>query len=289
MMVAVLVGVMWWDKPIDETLPPRAGGVATAPAPEAAPAETAPPPVVAPSPAPPGARANATADAAPYATAAKPASPAAAAERRAAADRAPPAEARKRASADMTARSEAKSEAPSAPQQPPPPPEKEAAAQPPAPTPAPFPAATPPATATAPARARDETAEPRAAAGTLAKSAPLGAAATQRLQADTRANVLGIPAERWSWRRDAEPHAMTAALQRWLAQLDGIARWQPASTAPPADAVTLRLAQDGTPHTTIAIGADAVWRLPAQGAALSAPLSPAAAATLKESLLAAAP
>jgi hypothetical protein len=267
-MVATLVGVMWWDKPLDETLPrsePPAATVAQSSAPAPAPASIATPLAAA---APP----RAPEEAAKAATrAAKEAAPATPARRD---------DARERASTER-----ARSAAPAA--APPPP------AASPAPAPAPAPANESPAKP-ASADARDDAAAQRgAAAQGFAKAAPApapaAAPAQRRQEAATLTPVIDQP-ERWTWQRGGAEQAMTPGLQRWLVQLDRAVRWQPADAAPPATGVVvLRLWRDGALHATLQLGSDTAWLTPAGGAPVMAPLSPATSAALQAALIAATP
>lgn len=266
-MVATLVGVMWWDKPLDETLPrsePPAATVAqsSAPAPAPAPASIATPLAAAP----PRAQEEATK-----------AAPATTARRDDARERASTERARSIASDESRARSAASAAAP----------------PPPAASPAPAPANESPAKP-AIADARDDTAVQRGtAAQGFAKSAPApapaAAPAQRRQEAATLTPVIDQP-ERWTWQRGGAEQAMTPGLQRWLVQLDRAVRWQPADTAPPADGVVvLRLWRDGALHATLQLGSDTAWLTPAGGAPVMAPLSPATAAALQAALIAATP
>ena len=235
-MVATLVGVMWWDRPLDESLSrPEAPAAAPAPAPAAAPA---------PTPARDEAKAVArTEQEAPRTTAPPP----------------PPAPKRERAATGRIVN-----------------------------------AAPPAGGATAePAPAREEAAEQRSApapAQALAKAAPAASLSLRRQEADAMTPAIDQP-EHWTWQRSAGTQAMTPALQRWLTQLDRVARWRPAAGAAPAaaDGNVLQLWRDGTLRTTITLGDDAVWLSPAGGAPVTAPLSSAAAASLKSTLIEATP
>ena len=276
-MVATLVGVMWWDKPLDETLPQAAAPAATVSAERGA----APPAAASTAPAAPEpAQAKAeerVENEAPRAAARsappRPAEPAQPARKRVAD---PPAavaavESPKR-SADAAA---PLAVAPSA-------------------FPAPAPAAAPaPATENAAkssgAVARDARVEQRAdREREPAKSAAPTAALSPLRQEATP--VIDEP-DRWSWQRGAGPRPMTPALQRWIAQLDRAARWRPAAGAPPTATAgnVLQLWRDGALHTTIQLGDDTVWITPVGGAPLMAPLAPAVAASLKTALADAAP
>jgi len=244
-MVATLVGLMWWDQPMDPAMPHRpepstAPAAAPAPAPVAAtpPVATAPKPVPAPTVTTP----EADKKAARPATAAAPT----ATRDEAAADRATGA-----AGAALAERAEAR-----APAQPP-----QVAAAPPPPGPA-APSETEASTAAgagAKAKSADESRRQRDATftgdalGRMAKTeanatASRLAAATTRL-APVRAAIAAEPA-RWAWQRDnGAVQDMNDAVYAWLAQLDGAAgaRWQPRAsvdaTTPPGR--ELRLLREG--------------------------------------------
>ena len=110
-----------------------------------------------------------------------------------------------------------------------------------------------------------------------------------------RAALAEAP-QRWTWQRDSGPaEPVTAALQRWLADLDA------ASAAPAQDAAetiapreagpspaddrttTLRLLRDGRLHTVLRLGSAGVQAETVAGPAArwSRALSPSAAADLK--------
>jgi hypothetical protein len=268
LMVATVVGVMWWDKPLDVSRPqaeaPAAAATGTF---EQAPAAATPPPPAQ--------------DESKAVSRTQPAAPTAKRER-AAAGRSPSA-------ATGELRDSASNAAPPI-----------AAA---VPEPAPVPAATADsvAKAGAAAQAREEPAERRsnAPAQSLAKAAPPAAApapapaaalSLRRQDPDTRTPTIDQP-ERWAWQRGAGMQAMTPALQRWLAQLDGVARWHPASGAAPTAAAVnvIQLWRDGMLRATIALTDDTVWLTPSEGAPVMAQLSPAAAASLKAALIDATP
>jgi len=282
-MVATLVGVMWWDRPLDDALPRSDTPAAT----RAAEPPVAPPPVAAaPARAPEEPQAfeperkkesaNTTATPAPKR------------------DRARESASERRAPAAATDASRARSADAAAP-----PPA--AAPTTPAPTPAPAPAATgeiAAQSAAAPAPARDEALQQgggNAPARALAKSAPAaatgGALSLRAQDSDTPLLTIDEP-RRWSWQRDAAMRAMTPALQRWLVQLDRAARWRPADSPPSAASnshVVLQLWRDGAPRATITLGDEAVWLTPADGAPMTAPLAPATAVSLKATLITATP
>lgn len=266
LMVATVVGVMWWDKPLDAPLPQAEAPAATAPSTMAqAPVAAAPP--LAPPLAPPPA-----------------AAPAAAKRERAVADRAPGAAATgELRGADRAA----------------PAPAPAVAAAVPEPAPAPAAATDAVAKSAAIAEARDEAAERRsgASAQNLAKSmapaaapapVPATALSLRRQDTDARTPVIDQP-EHWTWQRGNGTQAMTPALQRWLAQLDRVARWRPAGGPAPADGNVLQLWRDGALRATIRLADDTVWLTPANGEPVMAQLSPATAASLKAALTDATP
>jgi len=302
-MVAVLVGVMWIDKPIDEALPDKVGIPAEPPAREAAPTP-APAPAPTPAPAPP---VDAVQDAAKKA-AAPPATREPEAKRRdatpPAAARPAPAPKRERGAEQSTIAAPAAAPTPVPEPRAPSPftdntsrPAEQPAAQGAAPAAAARAPAPPPAPAAAPAQARDEaTAERRSttesSAGVLAKSAPapntVSALRAQREGSGAAPFVIDAP-ERWRWQRGGEPQAMTPALQAWVDQLHRSARWRPAGESTPTagEAEVLVLWRDGAPYATIQIGTDAA-RLTLRGRPpLTAPLTPTTSAALTSSLLAA--
>ena len=278
-MVATLVGVMWWDKPLDDTLPEAAAPAVTAAAERSAAA-----PAVSPAP-PEQEEAKAGASVAKGAPRAAipptPPVPAPAARKR---ERvaSPPAAT---VTADESPQRSADAAAPMA----------AAPAAFPAPAPAPAPAPSPmaeDAAKPAGALARDEIGEQRAErANALAKSAAPATGLTARRQDAASATLVIDEPERWSWQRGAGPQPMTPALQRWLTQLDRSARWRPATGAAPAASAAnvLQLWRDGALRSTIQHGDDSVWLTPAGGAPLMAPLAPAVAASLKAALADATP
>jgi len=275
-MVATLVGVMWWDRPLDDALPRSDTPAATT---------AADPPVVPP----PVAAAPARAPEVPQAfeperkeesanTAAAPAPKRDRARERASERRAPAAatDASRARSADAAA-----------------PPLAAAPATSPAPAAAPAPTGEI-AAPSAVAPARDEALQQgssSAPARALAKSAPAAGGLALRAQDSTIPLLTIDEPRRWSWQRDAAMRAMTPALQRWLVQLDGAARWRPADSPPPSAGphIMLQLWRDGVPRATITLGDDVVWLTPTDGAPMMAPLAPAVAASLKATLITAAP
>jgi hypothetical protein len=253
-MVATLVGVMWWDRPLDAFGPQPEAPAAPAPTTQDKDPVAQAPAVAAAPPARDESKAVARSEPKKPRSIAPP-PPSAAQRERAGASRAPaPA-----TTGELQARNSD--------------------------------AAPPPASAAAPAPA--PTSAPAAVADSAAKSAtaPPGAGLMLRRQEAEPLTPLIDQPERWAWQRGTGRQAATPALQRWLAQLDRSVRWHPANgTAPAAaDDNVLQLWRDGALRATIVFGDDAVWLTPAGGAPLTAPLSPAAAAALKSALIAATP
>jgi hypothetical protein len=311
-MAATLVGLMWWDRPMDEAMPrppaPELRRAAPTEAPAAASDKKAVPatraeapndvrveaqgaaaPAVSAPPTPRKAPTEMPRRAAPAAAAPKPPS---AVQRQ---EPEPFASERKRAAT-------AGAPAPSA--------QAAAAATPSAPAAAQDAEGPPrPTVSAAPrervAEARDEssavavTPSRSLAASALARAVPPPAATALRSQQDEAidrnsplADALASIANHaplWSWQRDSGPQAMTPALQRWLMQLDAAtaSRWRAApATATGGDSNVLRLFRAGEPRATLRLEDDGVWFTPAGAAApsLRAPLAPPAAAALKRGL-----
>ncbi len=89
--------------------------------------------------------------------------------------------------------------------------------------------------------------------------------------------------QRWSWQRGESRRPMNPALQGWLRQLDGATdgRWRDAGgVAPASPADVVQLYRDGTPVATLQLSDDAVWLAP--GSQASLPRS--ATRTLKQAL-----
>lgn len=217
-MAAVLVGLMWWDEPMDEALP-------RSPLPAAAPRAE-----------------GAAASQAPAAPAVVPARPSA--DTTTAAPKPEPA--RKKAAEAPRAATQGTA-APARSDAAPPSPQQDTAAPAPVPPPAPAPAtaaAPPPAfaeKAEALAKARAE--EQKREVSGLAPAEAQERRAAARLQlnesrlqreseaytrvASVRAAIAAEPA-RWAWQRGSTAQPLTEALTAWLAQLDAVAgnRWQ---------------------------------------------------------------
>jgi len=291
-MVATVVGLMWWGRPLDEALPPRdAAVVAASEAPQATPVATASAPVANAAQAP---RADQRA---------------AESSRRAAPAAAPPALAKSTAPPAITAvaperRRDAAADATKA---------AAAGAAPVAPPPAPAPE---PArmgglleqrSLTAPkADARRETdvgaarapaqAPVAAAAAPLADAAPPPTAAL-RAAAPASAEFIATPGlsnlrfeirakpQGWTWQRDGgEARAVDDALQGWIAQADRTAR--PRWLAGGADgeaATTLRFLRDGQVRAVLRLRAGGL-RIDRGGKVESADLSAGQVAALRSAL-----
>ena len=269
-MVATVVGLMWWDRPLEETLPPRQAPVAAAPPPPA--------PVAAPAPAP----------------ATLPPAPAAAIDTRrqttAEVDRPtreqPVVQQAPRSQATApTQMADAKGAAgPAA---------KRAAEPPPSMTETPRAAASEQSGAAVGAMADTEAAASerrlRSVAAAAKTEAPVDAApapaaraplAAQALRRDAASvgtpigalrAVIATQPERWRWQRaDGAPLPLTDGLVQWLSQLDTAtsSRWQPdrvgeavaagrGETASDA-AAPLQLWLDGRLHSTLRVDAAGV-------------------------------
>lgn len=296
MVVATLVGVMWWDQPLDQTLPGAPEVVSSTPQ---ARAETTPPVAGAAAPAAPELRA-----APPESVAPKPADASRGAQGRQADKKEAGKSAPTSRPADDRARMLGAADAGPA-----------LAA--PAPPPAAFPAAPPPQAPQAAAaneaasadRERLERAAPAAKemAESVARAAAdqavaqrnelraLGGATSPALararSADTgeallaalRAQIAQHP-ERWRWQRGpGTPQPMNPAMQRWLAELERqtASRWQTNAGITPGSVGSLRLFRDGTLQLTLGFGGSSVW---AETIGASAP--PASVAALPEGVAA---
>lgn len=253
LMVATVVGVMWWDRPLEEALPPReeTTTVAAAPATPPAPAEAA-----APKPAGLPEAAKRAAEAQPGDTSrllrsTAPAEPAAAMKK---SDEAPPA----------------------------------VATAPPAPaSPAPAPATT----ADSATREREVLAERRdapAAAARMAAAAPPPAASAY-IETPSLSNLrfeIRRQPESWTWQRDdGEARPMDQAMEAWIAQADRTARavWLPGAVGADNATTTLRFTRGGVVRAVLRIGPNGM-RLTRGGKTESAELSRGAVSTLQGSL-----
>ena len=302
-MVATLVGVLWWGRPLDEALP-QAPTLASVSAPvlaaRQAKAETPAPPMVAAAPA-----AVATASPLPSPTSSKKQ-----------ADKAPPtappdARAARRETSKQAAANEAE--------------------------PTPVPQIPPPAAAAAtPARETPQAAAPSLAdARERASSAPLDGTLTRAFAGATSGTAANAPAgrtgparattgpssadaalmlarpadagrapfaallaavarepERWRWRRDGsagDALAMTPSLLRWLAELDRAtaSQWRQASVGAARDGPpALRLLRDGVLQATLRFDASAWLEIAGDAAPKmsTATLPAASVEALKKSL-----
>ncbi|HZT56625.1 MAG TPA: hypothetical protein VFA35_10390 [Burkholderiaceae bacterium] len=246
-MVATLVGVMWWGQPIDRTLAPPPAVDAT-PAPAATPpAAPAAPPEFAPD---------------------APRQAATPAPRRQPARAAPPA-------------------APSPAPAPTPTPAQVPALRERAPPPLTAAAPSPVEAARDEARAPNAAAVSRGiVAKAAAPAAERATDAVDARPATLRALLAAVAAqpERWGWERSGAVQALTPALQRWLAQLDaasaGVATRAAAETAPSGEASVLRLYRDGALAATLRLDDTSAGLVPGPRVALP----PATLAALKQAL-----
>lgn len=262
LMVATVVGVMWWDRPIEEALPPREDtSVAAAPAPSA----TAPPPEAA-APTPAGLPEAAKRAAAPVLAEADQN------KLRSATVAAPPAAAKAEAPPPMVAAAPA-TPAPAAP--------AAAIAQAPAPGIA----------ADSAAREREATAERRdtAAARMTAAALPPSAAASSYIETPSLSNLrfeIRRQADTWTWQRDdGDARPMDAAMENWIAQADRASRtvWLPGAVGPDNATTTLRFTRGGVVRAVLRLGPNGM-RLTRGGKTESAELSRGAVSTLQGSL-----
>ncbi|MEO8059006.1 MAG: hypothetical protein ABI671_11825 [Burkholderiales bacterium] len=316
-MVATLVGVMWWDRPLDESLPRDPEVIPQTPQ---ARTETPQPAVAGPAPPTPEAR-PAPRESNPPGSGT--ATGAVAARARVAEMKAAERKSAGKNEAEKSARASRPTEEPTRRRSAPDAAPAVAAA---APPPVAFPAA-PQAAATAnevvsplerqrepmapsaktlaepPApAAADRAASPRNDLRAL--QGPAGPAALAKARVadagDTplttlRARIAQQP-ERWRWQRGpGSPQAMNAGVQGWLAEVDARAarHWQSGAGGTAPEAVNLlRLFRDGVLQATLGLAGSAVW-LEASGtsaaAASLAPLPEDAAHSLRKALVEAAP
>jgi hypothetical protein len=242
-MVATVVGLMWWGRPIDDTLHPAAPS--PAPTPSTGSAAT-PTPTPAPSPSP--ATATAQPEAQAMRSSKQPAPPAAAAPP----PRRQPQAERQEADASRDTRAEA---------------QRDIAAK----------AAPPPSTDAALSRERSRQALPDGAAP---EAGQLGARALAASEAPRAApaswslllRALRDEPQQWRWQRDGSTdQPANAALQAWMQQLDraAAARWtartepEPAAASPVAE---LHLLRDGAWHATLRFYADGRLQVEPAGA-----------------------
>lgn len=266
-MVASLVGVMWWGQPLDQTLPRAPEGVSSTPQ---ARAEASPPAAVAAAPAAP--------------KAAEPSRESAAQGRLA---NKKEAETNARASRPTGERVRMLGAADAGPV---------VAAAPPAAFPA-APAAPAPQAAAAANEAQSahserlEQAAPAAKA--MAKARSTGA--SEAPLATLRAQIAQQP-ERWLWQRaPGTPQPMNPAMQRWLAELDRqtASRWQSnAGSMVREPSSSVRLFRDGALQLTLGLTGSGVWAEAIGASALPAlmvPLPESTAESLRKALDDAAP
>ena len=247
-MAATLVGILWWGRPLDETLPhpPLSGAAAPQTRTEAAPGVLAD--------ALPGER---------EAAAVPPAAPSADKSHsppQRAAKTGPAPKTRPPVAAEIARREPGDSAAPSAAAAP-----AMAQAVQQAPEPAELRRASGASVADATAQRSNQSSSAAAAPAAATKTAPLAELLT----------ALAQQPERWSWQRgSAEPQAMSPALQRWLVQLDRstASHWGAAFGPAPSQASgALRLLLDGVPRATLGFEAGGVRaEISASGGAESA-------------------
>ena len=281
-MVATVVGLMWWDRPPEEALPLAADTRVMAPR-VAAPASASDARVAVAAPSP--ARVAVAAPAADKAEAAAPKPqarpPAVALHSEARARAADTAASAQTAQAAPPTQSERAEQAPVTPMA-----EPEAARKMAAPAALADAAAAPPPMMET-ARRAQAAAAAAAPAGLAAGTARLARpAASPSSSASWRADILAQP-QHWTWQLDkGTAQAMTPAVHAWLARVDDVL----AGAALPPSAVPegklLQLLHDGRLHIRLILGDTGLWLLPAEAgrAPLSAALSPESAATLKAAL-----
>ncbi len=279
-LVATVVGVMWWGRPLQETLPPReaAPAAATAPEADAAPATVpvpapapavvsrgAPeaPPAAAPRPPEPKEAARKATAPAPAAAPPVPAPPPPAARpeppRELAADRASSEKAERAADAEAANRSLLERRA-----------EAAAPAQ--------------PALSAAPPAASALGAAPSGLVGGLRARAAAGTIETPSFS-NLRFEIKPR-AQAWTWQRDGGPERpMDDAMQDWIALADRTSRphWNLGPAAGEGATTTLRFLRDGSLKATLRIGPKGL-RLDRFGKTESAELSGAQTATIVTAL-----
>ena len=298
-MVATLVGVMWWDKPLDESLPREPEVISSTPQ---ARAEATPPAAVTAAPVAPEVQAAATDSAAPKLSSA---SRAPAAQGRLGDMKDAEKSARTSRPVDERVRMLGADAAPAV-----------AAA---APPPAAFPVAPPAPLSPAPQAAADANEAPAAPTQRLELAAPAAKAMVESVakaaadkaaspRNDLRAMQGGASTalakaraadagdsplttlltqirqqpERWRWQRgQGLPQPMSAAVQRWLAELDRqtASRWQAGNGSTAREpAGSLRLFRDSALQITLGFSGSTMW---AETIGASAP--PASMVALPES------
>ncbi|MCW5665132.1 MAG: hypothetical protein KIT35_14980 [Piscinibacter sp.] len=275
LLVATVVGVMWWDRPLQETLPPR----------ESAPTATAEADAVpVPTPAPAPAVVSRGAPESPPAPAARPPEPKETARKAAAPEplvpAAPPPGARPeparelaadRASREKTEKAERTLDAEATNRSLL---ERRADAAAPA----------QPALSAAPPAASALGAAPSGLVGGLRARAAVGTIETPSLS-NLRFEIKPR-AQAWTWQRDGgAERPMDDAMQDWIALADRTARphWNPGPAAGEGATTTLRFLRDGNLKATLRIGPKGL-RLDRFGKTESAELSSAQTATLASAL-----
>lgn len=298
-MVAGVVGLMWWDRPLEESLPPRGGAL-----PAATPAAPAAPPAPA-APAAPAAMAS------PGPTAAPAPEPPLAAAPAATPPRAPTPRDTERGTQPRTPSPKAVARRDAAEAAAPTPPADTAAAPPPAALQLPAPMladAAPPGAATesesrrADAAAREERNDRTRAVAALSKAAPAAAApatAARREAAgasmpsgplEAMRSAIAASPERWRWQLGVgRPRAVEPMLQQWLARADASAgaRWStlPADAATTgSDAIAVQFWFDERLHTTLRLDAGSLVVEPAGGPRRRVELTASDAAALRDAL-----
>jgi hypothetical protein len=274
LMVATVVGVMWWDRPLEEALPPREEAVAAAPS-----QDTTTAPAAVTTPAPAGLPEAAKRAAAPVAndTALRKAAPAASP---------PPAAPAVAPKAEAAPPAAAPAPAPAAAQSPAPPVVAESAAREREGAERREATAARMASATAPAA---DAAAPSALSGRAAALATPAAAAASGIETPSLSNLrfeIRRQPDSWTWQRDeGEARSMDEAMQNWIAQADRTSRpsWQLGATGPDSSTTTLRFTRGGVVRAVLRLGPSGM-RLTRGGKTESVELSRGAMATLQSSL-----
>lgn len=287
LMVATVVGVMWWDRPLEEALPPREETVAAAP-----PQDTAAAPAAMTAPAPAGLPEAAKRAAAPALndTASRKTAPVAPPPPAAPAV-APKAEAAPAAAAPAPTPAPAPAPAPAAAQSPAPPVLAESTARERESAERRDATAARMAGATAPAA---DAAIPGALPGALsgraaALATPAAAAAASGIETPSLSNLrfeIRRAPDTWTWQRDeGEARPMDEAMQNWIAQADRTSRpsWQVGATGADTSTTTLRFTRGGVVRAVLRLGPTGM-RLTRGGKTESVELSRGAMATLQASL-----
>lgn len=263
LMVATVVGVMWWDRPLEEALPPREETVAAAPPSEA----TAPAAPTTPAPAGLPEAAKQAADAAAAAAADAPARKAAAPAPVAAPKLEAPPPAAPAPAPTVMAENAAR--------------ERESAER--------REMASARMAATAPPPATADAAAPGALAGRAATAGSAPAAPASAIDTPSLSNLrfeIRRQPDSWTWQRDdGEARPMDDAMQDWIAQADRTSRpaWQLGATGADTSTTTLRFTRGGVVRAVLRLGPSGM-RLTRGGKTESVELSRGAMATLQSSL-----